>query len=65
MDAPKKTDSLAMLLGTKTEINRKFRKLSTILPLFWFWQSVFTAELVLFLIPTQQKPRSRLLLLEA
>lgn len=36
MDAPKKTDSLAMLLGTKTEINRKFRKLSTILPLFWF-----------------------------
>ena len=48
MDTPKKTDSSAMLLETKTETNRRVLKTEHNVPLFWFWQSVFTAELTLF-----------------
>ena len=48
MDTPKKTDSSAMLLETKTETNRRVLKTEHNVPLFWFSQSVFTAELTLF-----------------
>lgn len=43
MDAPKKTDSWATLLGTKTEINRRVLKIEYNVLVFWFWQSVYTA----------------------